>query len=149
MPPESDEILSRLHSALGSVVEVWVADTELRDWTAAVEALQSKGYHIEFHKGGSPTDEPLTTDLFTDEREEGGAYDMYVTIGDCHWWTGLFSTSLIDFQGRPEWITSEQELGDITDFMQVLADATRKEAIFIPETLTGDVKRYMTRSPRN
>lgn len=143
-----EEALRRLENQIGGMVEVWVLHTDFGAWNAAVEALQEKGYRIEITRSGAPIAGPLTAEMFSDDGEQGEACEMYVDIGTGRWWTGIFSTELIDFQGRPEWIASTQELAEISDFMQVLADATRKEAIFIPESLDGNVKRYMIRNPK-
>ncbi|MFJ7195343.1 MULTISPECIES: hypothetical protein [unclassified Streptomyces] len=146
---DPEETLRRLENEIGGIVEIWVPRADFDAWNAAVEALQARGYRIEFTRSGASVAGPLTAEMFSDDSEQGEACEMYVDVGTGRWWTGIFSTELIDFQGRPEWIASIRELAEISDFMQILADATRKETIFIPESLDGNVKRYMIRNPKD
>ncbi|MEU2078245.1 hypothetical protein [Streptomyces sp. NPDC013489] len=147
MTGDAEETLRRLEGQIGEVVEVWVPDADLHAWNSAVDALRAKGYRVELMDAGAPVVGPLAPHMFSDADDHGMAFEMYVDVGDGRWWTGLYSEETIDFQGRPEWITSVPELAEVSAFMQVLADATGKESIFIPESLDGNVKRYMTRHP--
>lgn len=145
----SGETLKRLESQIGGMVEVWVIHADLDSWNSAMEALRGNGYRVELTRLGVPMAGPILAEMFSDDGDQGAAFEMYVDVGNARWWTGIFSPEVIDFQGRPEWVASNQELVEISDFMQVLADATRREVIFIPESLDGNVRRYMTRTPNN
>lgn len=126
-------LLRHLSAQEGGLVEIAITGTVYDDWVNAVRGLASAGYAMVLKQYEEPVPLLIAPSFFTDGEEI--AYTLVVTAGRQLWTTQFYSTSLLDFQGDPCDIADSKDIQDVMDFMQVIANSTRREVRMIPETL--------------
>jgi len=140
-----DGLLSAWGKLGGSLLEIYVLETNFTDWVKALESLKAAGYRYTLTTDGKLI-EQLEETAFT-EREDSWTV-LEVLVGDQVWTSSLPSTYFIDLQGDPRLITNERHVLEVQTLMRVLHQAIGKPVVLVPETLEPSVTPpYWTVSP--
>lgn len=127
-------------------MEIWATGASYQGWQQVLSSLLASGYEISLTENGVPVSISLDMDMFSEELDV--AYCLEVLVGGQVWTTQFFSTSVIDFQGSPELIRTDEDLDAIMEFMRDIARFSHRSVIFIPETLDAEgVGRYLVIDP--
>ena len=117
----------------GSWRDIYVLDTNISHWQAALDVCQSAFPDLSCRRAGIDTPGPvLASDALPMSRrgECGLSIDLGGPIANCF----FFCEEQIEFDLDPREIGSQADFDRILKFMHLLADATGLDAILTPES---------------
>ncbi|MDP9364939.1 MAG: hypothetical protein M3Q10_12070 [Chloroflexota bacterium] len=125
----------------GSLRDVYVLDTDSRDWQHVLDHLRQSEVPLAFHVDGQPR--PLPTDIqaifrLRDAAVVGLAIDLTGVLVRCH----FFTPSEIEFDFDPRDVVRPEQADRVLSFLQELADLLGKPVLLEPvmNFATGSVR---------
>lgn len=118
----------------GSLRDIYVLDTQLRDWNAAAKFIAQR-YRLEFTGGWKeatfPTDIGQLFPTSPDSQLTALSFDVEGVRVNCH----FFTTDEIEFDVDPAEVNEPSRLDALFAFMKELATAVGKDVILTPENM--------------
>ena len=122
----------------GSWRDIYIFETTMSDWQRMLNAVRRVPHHVEYFRGGQPTEFPVEA---IDAFPLDGECDRLLSVSfagllaNCH----FFSTEEIEFDIDPREVKGQSELDALFGFMRMLADAIGKEVVLTPENFRNAI----------
>ena len=116
----------------GSWRDIYIPDTSIEHWQQALDALRRAYPQLTYTRAG--TDVALPADA-TEAFPDPGFADCFLTIDlggptlNCH----FFTNEEIEFDLNPAEVENQKDFDKVSQFMHLLANATRRDTILTPE----------------
>jgi hypothetical protein len=132
----NDELFERISRDPDALLEIYVLGSTFEDWRRTLEGLDQYGYVESLSRRGAVVPLEVAPEMFTEGEQVD--YLLRLKIGDQVWTSGLYSSTMIDFQCDARDVRSTRDLADIADFMSAIRKLLGKRVILVPETLTPE-----------
>ena len=112
--------------------DIYVLDTDINVWQRVLDRIRHAAYDLVYYDGGNVSELPRTAvDAFP--AEDGARRMLSIRVAEvlanCH----FFTHDEIEFDIDPREVQGQRQLDGLLAFMQLLSDATGREAILTPE----------------
>lgn len=126
------EVLARLASRGGSLVEIYCRDVPASAWTEFFCLLSTTEWPTTVwdNEGARKVGLNLPKNFSFD-----GTYSVSIQVGKQTWTSTLWTVESIDIQGDPKDIRDLAGLREVRQLMQLLYEATGRQVALLPETL--------------
>ncbi|MCC9311893.1 hypothetical protein LN042_33345 [Kitasatospora sp. RB6PN24] len=128
---KSPEILAQIRLQEGGLIEIYVLGTGIEEWRHVLDSIEKIGISFSVLNLASGSSVAISDIDLTGNQ----GHRLTIHTGRLDWSTDFYSTEMVDFQGDPRDVRSNDDLVSIIRFMSVLAEATGKRAILVPETM--------------
>lgn len=116
----------------GSLQDIYVLNTDARDWQRVIDHVRGGGLPHSFHVDGQPRPLPTAVgDVFRlrEDAVTGLAVDLDGVLVRCH----FFDESEIEFDLDPRDVVRSEQADRVLGFVQELADLLCKPVLLTPE----------------
>ncbi len=116
----------------GMLRDIYVFDTDARDWQKVIDDLRANSYPLEFTAGGEPMPLPDVARIFELRREL--SCSLSIDRPSMSLMCYFFTTDQIEFDLDPRDFTDEQQIDRLLVWMRSIGELLDKPVVLTPES---------------